>query len=83
MFGAGFMGTLLMGCGLDSPGRGGLIAFLLMLIFIGIATIGYLLMDTEAILEEKTPFQRKEPEEVQLRKARNRNQVWNAWIATK
>ena len=80
IFGAGFLGILCFGAGLDSPGTGWQIA----LAGIGVSTlvgaIGYLLMDVEEVLNSAGLQRKKDSKDVAERKARNREVTWNNWI---
>ena len=82
LFSIGFFGIMFFGMGLDSPGeawKGCLIAIGFCIL---IGMVGYLLMDVDEVLRG-AGLQKKESKQIRERKARNRNQVWNAWIATK
>ena len=57
----------------------------LVVIVIGflVSTVGYLMTDVEEVIEG-TGYQKiKDSKIVQMRKARNREIVWQTWIATK
>ena len=80
IFGIGFLGIMIFGAGLDSPGHGWQIA----LAGIGVSTlvgaIGYLLMDVEEVLNGAGLQRKKDSKEIAERKARNREVTWNNWI---
>ena len=78
LFGIGFMGVILMACGLDSPGETWKIPMLLMIIFALIGAIGYKIMDVEEVLAGKGIT--REPKKVRDRKARNREIVFRNWL---
>ena len=83
LFGIGFFGICIFGMGLDSPEGGWQIALAGVGISVLIGAVGYLLMDVDEVLHGAGLQKVKESKEIRERKARNRNQVWNAWIATK
>ena len=83
LFGIGFFGICIFGMGLDSPEGGWQIALAGVGISVLVSAVGYLLMDVNAVLNGAGLQKVKESKIIQMRKARNREQVWNFWIATK
>lgn len=59
------------------------VALVMIVISALVSAVGYLLTDFGLVIEE-TGYQKvKDSKIVQMRKAKNREQVWRAWIATK
>ena len=83
LFGIGFIGTMIFGSGLDSPGDAWKGCAIMIVICVLIAIIGYKTMNVEEVLQDGGFVRIHESKAVSERKARNRNQVWEAWIATK
>ena len=83
LFAIGFFGTLLMGMGLDSPGDAWKGCMIMMIIFFLIGVIGYKTMNVNEVLRETTGYvKERESRAIRERKARNREQVWQTWLAT-
>lgn len=81
LFVSGFIGECLAIMALDDP-RAWLGAIVCMVIFGLLGTVGYLLMDVEEVIEGTGYKKIKESKETLVRKARNREQVWQTWLAT-
>lgn len=82
LFGIGFAGVCLGGCGLDSPGNGWKISLGIAGVSILIGAIGYLLMDVDEVLNGAGLTRTKESKEVAARKQKNRERTWEAWVST-
>ena len=80
LFGVGFMGVLVFGSALDSPGNGLKVALTGICVSVLVATVGYLLMDVDEVLNGAGLQKTKDSKEVAERKARNREITWNNWI---
>ena len=83
LFAIGFFGVCFFGMGLDSPGTGWKIALGGVGVSVLIGTVGYLLMDVDEVLGDAGLQRVKESKIVQMRKQKNREQVWNFWLQTK
>lgn len=59
------------------------IALMIVLVSFLIATVGYLMTDMDAVLNDAGFQKVEESKEIIARKARNRQKTWEAWIATK
>lgn len=83
LFGIGFFGIMIFGSGLDSPGTAWKGCLIMVVISFLVATIGYKTMDVNEVLQETTGYvKERESKAIRERKARNREQVWQAWLAT-
>ena len=83
LFGIGFFGVCIFGMGLDSPEGGWQIALAGVGISVLVGAVGYLLMDVNEVLQETTGYvKERESRAIRERKARNREQVWQTWLAT-
>ena len=80
IFVIGFLGVCAGIMALDSPNI--TVALIVIVISALISAIGYLLTDFGLVIEE-TGYQKiTESKEIRERKARNREIVWQTWIAT-
>lgn len=59
------------------------IALTIIVISVLVFAVGYLMTDVDAVLNDAGLQKVKDSKIVQMRKARNREIVWQTWIATK
>ena len=77
---AGFLGICAGIMALDSSDIS--IALMIVLVSALVFAVGYLMTDKDAVLNDAGLQKVKESKEVMARKARNREIVWQTWIAT-
>lgn len=77
---AGFLGVCAGIMALDTDVT---IALVMIVISILVGAVGYLMTDFGLVIEETGYTKTKDSKIVQMRKAKNREATWSAWIATK
>lgn len=83
LFTIGFCGVLLFAMGLDSPGEAWKGCLIMVIISALVACLGYKTMDVNEVLHKNGFVREYESRAVKERKARNREMVWQTWLATK
>lgn len=81
IFVVGFLGVCAGIMALDSNDIS--VALIMIVISALVSAVGYLMTDFGLVIEETGYTKIKDSKIVQMRKAKNREQVWRAWLATK